>query len=87
MRATNATMIFRPQHSFCILVNLFRSFEVSVVSPVVFVFTILGGVITADLRTCFVNSTEMVIAEVTAISMDHDVPFIIVGENTGSVVD
>jgi hypothetical protein len=29
----------------------------------------------------------MVIAEVTAVSMDHDVPFIIVSENAGSVVD
>ena len=74
------------EHGFCVLNDLVGRFEVKIVCPIIFVFAILGGIVTTDLGARFVDAAAIIGLKMLAHRMHKQIPVIIIFEDSGFVV-
>jgi len=79
-------IFLRHENRFAILLNLFRRFEVMIVSPQVIILAVLGRVFAADLRPSFIDAATVVGLQVFAPRVHQQVPGIILGKNSSPLV-
>jgi|694.fasta_scaffold14379_5 hypothetical protein len=71
---------------FGILSHLLGSFEVHLVHRVFIEFTVVGGIISTNLRSCMVNATAMIALKMLASRMNQQVPNLVFDEYARSIV-
>ena len=64
-----------------VLPDLFRSLKQTIMGRIIVVFTVLRGVVPADLRASLIGSAVVVRLQVLAICQHHDVPRLFVNEH------
>lgn len=71
----------RRQDGLGVFPNLFRTFEELVVTRVIIIFAVVRAILPTDRRTVFVNVAQRVRCQVLAVSVDQQVPRIVLDEN------
>lgn len=79
--ALTATAFLWRQDCFGILPELFGRLEKFVVAGVVFVFTIVGGIVATDCRPIFVHTAAVIFLQVFAVPKHHQKPRAVFDEN------
>ena len=64
----------RPEHRIGVFVDLLWRLEIFLVAPIVLELTLVRRVVPADLRSCLVDSTSVIITQVLARRVDQKVP-------------
>lgn len=69
-----------------IFLDLFWRFKITIVGPRVVVFAFVRGVVATNLRTGFVDSATLVLAQVLADRVNQQVPGFVFGKYAGPIV-
>ena len=82
---TDIFSFFRTEKGFGIFRDLFGQFKILVVNPTVFVFAFVGLVVTADVRSGFINAAQVVVLQHVTLCMNEKEPIVTV-EKDGRLV-
>ena len=74
------------QDRVAIFFDLLRRFQISLVSPIVPVFTILCRILAANIRPALVNATAIVRLKMLARGVDQEIPVFVFRKHSGTVV-
>ncbi len=73
-------------HRFGVFPDLFGRFQIKIVGPILFIFAVVGRVVTTNLRSRFVDAAAIVRLQVLADGVDQQIPIVLLFENAGPVV-